>query len=178
MSSFEMRLTRVDDRFDRALHVALDDERELDRLVVLGREHVLEADRRAGGALGVEQALAIGRDLTRTRVVLDHREGIARRRHAGQAEHLDRDRGSGFLHLTALVVDHRADLAARRADDEDVADLERAALDQHGRERTAALVELGLDHDGFGRAIGVGFQFEQFGLELDRLEQLVEVESS
>ena len=58
--------------------------------------------------------------------------------------------------------------------DEDVADPQRAALDEHGRERAAALVEPGLDHRAFGGAVGIGLQLEQFGLERDRLEQFVE----
>ena len=74
-----------------------------------------------------------------------------------------------------MVVDQRADLAARGAGDEHVADAQRAALDEHGRERAAALVELGFDHRAFGGAVGVGLEFEDFGLELDRFEQLVEV---
>ena len=61
------------------------------------------------------------------------------------------------------------------AGDEDVADPQRAALDQHGGERAAALVELGLDHRAFGGAVGIGLQLEDFGLERDRLEQFVEV---
>ena len=59
--------------------------------------------------------------------------------------------------------------------DEHVTDAQRAALDEHGRERAAALVELGFDHRAFGGAVGVGLQLEDFGLELDRFEQLVEV---
>ena len=47
-------------------------------------------------------------------------------------------------------------------------------LDEHGRERAAALVELGLDHRAFGGAVGIGLQLEQFGLEQDLLDQLVE----
>ena len=69
----------------------------------------------------------------------------------------------------------RADLAARCAGDEHVADAQRAALDEHGRERAAALVELGFDDRAFGGAVGVGLELEDFGLELDRFEQLVEV---
>jgi hypothetical protein len=53
--------------------------------------------------------------------------------------------------------------------------LERAAGDEHGRDRAAALVELGLDHRGLGVAVGVGLELEQLGLEVDRLEQLVEI---
>ena len=53
--------------------------------------------------------------------------------------------------------------------------MQRAALDEHGGERTAALVELGLDHRAFRGSLGIGLQLEDFGLELDRLEQFVEV---
>ena len=165
----------MDDRFDRALHVGLDDQRHFrDRRGMVG-EHVLEADRRRGGPLPVEHALAIARDFAGARFVLDDRERIAGRRHRRQAEHLDRNRRPGFLHLAAVVVDQRANLAARRARDEHVADAKRAALDEHGRKRAAALVELGLDHRAFGGAVGVGLELEDFGLELDRFEQLVEV---
>ena len=57
----------------------------------LEREHVLEVDRGRGGALPVEHALAVGGDLAGAGLVLDHRQRVAGRRHAGQAEHLDRD---------------------------------------------------------------------------------------
>ena len=68
---------RIDDRFDRSLHVRLDDERHfLDRRSV-GREHVLEADRRRGRALLVEHALAIVGDFAGAGLVLDDRERIA-----------------------------------------------------------------------------------------------------
>ena len=128
-----------------------------------------------GRPLAVEHALAIGRDFAGARLVLDHGERIAGRRNGREAEHFDGNRRAGFLHLAAVVVDQRADLAAGRARDEHVADAERAALDQHGRERAAALVELGFDHRAFGGAVGIGLEFEHLGLQLDRLEQLVEV---
>src|SRR3546814_3611641 len=50
----------------------------------------------------------------------------------------------------------------------------RAAVDEHRRDRPATLVELGLDHDAFGVAVRVGLEFEQLGLELDLLDQVVE----
>ena len=62
-------------------------------------------------------------------------------------------RRAGVLHLLAVVVDQGADAAPLGAGDDDVADLERAALDEHGRDRAAAAVELGLDHDAFGRPV-------------------------
>ena len=38
----------------------------------------------------------------------------------------------------------------------------------------AAAVELGLDHGALGGAIGISLKFEQFGLELDLLDQRIE----
>jgi hypothetical protein len=80
---------------------------------------------------------AIGGDLAGAGLVLDHGQLIARHRHAGKAQHLDRQRRPGFLDLLTLVVDHRANLAALLADDEDIADPQRAAPNQHGRHRAA-----------------------------------------
>src|SRR3546814_16127252 len=103
-------------------------------------------------------------DLARTRFVLDDLKRIARRRDARKPEHLDRNRRAGFLHLAALVVDQRADLAAFRADDEHVADPKRAAVDEHRRDRPATLVGLGTHHDAFGGGVRVGLAFETLGL--------------
>ncbi len=166
---------RADDRLHRALHVALDHERQLLGGRSAAREHIFEADRRGGGALLVEHALAVGRDLARPLLILDNRKRIASGRNRGQPEYFDRDRRAGFLHLSAVIVDHRPDLARGGACDEYVADPKRAALDQNSRERAAALVELGLDDRALGGAIGVSFQLQDFRLQLDGFEELVEV---
>ena len=50
----------------------------------------------------------------------------------------------------------------------------RAALHQHGADRAAAAIEPAFDHRTFGRAVRVGLQVENFGLQQDRLLQLVE----
>ena len=55
--------------------------------------------------------------------------------------------------------------------------LQRAALDEHGGDRTAALVELGLDDDTAGGGVGVGLELEDVGLEQDHLEQVVDVQA-
>ena len=47
-------------------------------------------------------------------------------------------------------------------------------LNQNGRHRTPALVELGFDDHAVGVAIGVGFQFEDLGERRDRLREFVE----
>ena len=149
-------LQRADDRFERALHVGLDDQREF--LAARGlelRHHLLERAAHAGVARGRLLALladAVIGEFAGARLGLDHGEPVARLRRAGEAQHLDRHRRAGLLHGFALVVDQRADAAPFGAGDDDVADMQRAALDQHGRDRAAAAVELGLDHGAFGGA--------------------------
>ena len=63
-----------------------------------------------------------------------------------------------------------------RAGDDQRADPQRAPLHEHRRHRSAAAVEPGLDDRAFGAALGIGDQIEQFGLQRDRLEQLVEID--
>src|SRR3546814_15942710 len=104
----------------------------------------LQVDRRLNGALLERLALAIGRDLTGARLILDDRERVARHRNAAKAEHLDRHRRTGGLHLLALLVDPRADAAAFGAADKDVADLQRPATHEDRRARAAAPVALPL----------------------------------
>jgi len=53
--------------------------------------------------------------------------------------------------------------------------VERAALDQHGRDRAAAAVELGLDHGALGGATFVGLEIQNLGLQPDHFEQAVDV---
>jgi hypothetical protein len=166
--------------FDRALHVALDQKRKLLAAGVLQlRHHLLERTARtalARSRLVAGKPLAVFGDLTGTAFILDHRKAVAGLRRALKAENFDRESGSGFLDVLATVIDQRADTAPLVAGNEDFARLERAGLNQNGGNRTAATIELGLDHDAFGGAIGVGLQIEKFGLQQDRVEQLVEVE--
>ena len=72
------------------------------------------------------------------------------------------------------VVLERADPAECLADDDDVADLEGAGLHDRGRDRTAALVELGLDDRADRIALGVGLELLEVGDQQDHLDQLVE----
>ena len=59
-----------------------------------------------------------------------------------EAEHLDRRGRAGLLDLLALVVDERPHPAPGGAGDERVADLEGAALHEHGGDRAPADVEV------------------------------------
>ncbi len=104
----------------------------------------------AGGGVLALLVGAIARDLAGAGFVLDHGKAVAGFRRTVEAEHFDRNRRSGLVDGCALVVDQRADTAHLGAGDDDVADLQGAALHQHGRDRTAAAIELGFDHGAFG----------------------------
>ena len=73
-----------------------------------------------------------------------------------------------------MVVDERADPAPRGAGDDRIADLERAALDEHGGDRATTDVEVGLEHDAGGPTLGVGPEVLDLGDEQEVLEQLVD----
>ena len=166
---------RLDNRLGRALHIRLDQQREFHCTVGCRREHVLQAGRCLCRALQFFLLRTIGRHFAGTRFILDHGQLVTSRRNARQAEHFDRNRWTGFLGLRALVVDHRPDFTGLRADNEDIAAFQRTALDQNGRHRAAALVELCFDNNTFGGPIRTRLELKQFGLQVDFLHQLVEI---
>ena len=65
--------------------------------------------------------IALLRDVLGQALVLDHDEIVARIRHAGQAEHLHRNRRTGALHLLAGLVEQRAHAAVLHAADQVIA---------------------------------------------------------
>ena len=84
--------------------------------------------------------------------------------------------GPRLLQLLAAVVVERAHLAPGVAGDDRVADLERAAVDEHRRDRAAADVEARLDDRPGRLGVRVRRQLELgVGDEQDLLEQVVEV---
>src|SRR5947207_3031825 len=74
----------------------------------------------------------------------------------------------------AALVEHRAHAAELRARDDGIAHAQRAALDQHGRDRAAALLDAGLNNDAARKSSARRFQFQYFGLQQDGIEQLVD----
>ena len=172
-------LQRAQDRFERALHVGLDDQREVLATCRLQlAHHLLERAAHAGNGGGGLLALlmrTVAGDFAGAGFVLDHGDAIAGFRRAVEAEHFDRHRGAGFGDGFALVVDQRTDAAHFGAGDDDVAHAQGAALNQHGGDRTPAAIELGFDHGTFGRTVGVGLEVEQIGLQRHHFQELVEV---
>ena len=169
----------ADDRLDGALHVALDDDVQVLHLAGLQvLEQVLERDarRRPGRELLAAQPLgALLRELAGLAVGLDDAAELAGGRRLVEAEDLDRVARLRLLELVALVVVERAHLAPGVAGDDRVADLERAALDEHRRDRAAADVEPRLDDRAGRPRVRVRLQVELgVGDEQHLLEQLVE----
>ena len=117
---------------------------------------------------------ALGRERACLAVVLDHVGELAGLGHGVEAEHLDGLGRPGRLHALARVVGHRAHAAPVGAGDDRVADLQRAALHEHGDHGAAARIELGLDHGAGGVGVRVGRELLELGRELQALEQVVE----
>src|SRR5438045_9515716 len=91
---------RADDRFDRALDVALDDQGEF--LAARGldlRHHLLERTAHAGlarsGLLALLARTIVG-DLAGARLAADDREPVARIGRTGEPQHFDRHPGAGL----------------------------------------------------------------------------------
>ena len=99
--------------------------------------------------------------------------GAGRRVQTGQ---VDRSGRAGLFVLLSPVerVVHRLDAAVRRAADDDVADVERALLDEELGDHAASFVQLGFQAGAEGRAIGIGLVLVQFGHGQQRVEQFVD----
>jgi hypothetical protein len=143
----------------RTGHVALDDEQQFLALAGLERRlQVLERDPPPSlGELGdaLARLPALG-DLPGHPVIGDDQEVVARVGNGGQAEHLHRPGGRRLGDRLAVLVQHGPDPAERLAAHDRVADVQRAALDQHGRHRASALVQVRLDGHALRVLLGVG----------------------
>ncbi len=117
---------------------------------------------------------ALCRSFARDAFVGDDHQRVAGRRNVGETHDLDRNRGAGLLHLLAAIVEQRTDLAVRAADDDDVADAQRAVLHEHGRDRAASAIERRFDDDGGRATILVRLEIENVGFEQHGFEQLID----
>ena len=171
----------ADECLDGALDVALEHDVEV---LDGARLHLLEerlqrdaASRRPLRKLLAPEPLgALLGDVLRLALVLDDPRELAGGRRAVEAEDLDGLAGAGLTHLLAAVVVEGAHLARCVACDDRVADAERAALDEHGRNGAATDVEARL-HDR-ARRLGVRVRAEvELGVrdEQDLLEELRQV---
>ncbi len=168
---------RALDRFHRTLHVGLQHQRQQLLFAGLaGLEKLVERLARiAGLARFAALAAAIFGDFAGAGFGFHHHHFVARFRRRRKTQHFHRRGRPGEFHGLAAIVLQQANPAPFRTGNHDVADLQGAALHQHGGDGAAALVELGLDHRAFGAAFRIGLEVEDFGLQQDRLFQLVEI---
>ena len=149
------------------------------RLALLQRRvEVLQRDAlavRAASALRL-RALPLLGDLTRDAVLVDDQNvSPAPGTEVKPSTCTGRD-GSASSTSSPCSSSMRADAAVGVARDDRVADPQRAALDQHGGDRAATLVEVCLDRDTLGVLVGVGPQVQRgVGGQQHRLEQRVDV---
>src|SRR5262249_53144885 len=147
----------ADDGFERALNVRLHQDRQF--LGFAGgdlREHLLEGPAGTRLRLGIAgAALTELGNLARPAFAIDNRKILARQRRSLKAQDFHWLGWSGGERWIAVVVDEGAHPAPFGTGDENVADLQGAALDQHGCDRAAAAFELRLDDDALGRPLGV-----------------------
>ena len=150
---------------DALLHLG---EQALERDAALGALRELLAAKPFGALLG---------EVLRLALVLDDARELACGRRPVEAEDLDGLARARLLHLLAHVVVQRPHLAGRVARDDRVADAQRAAVDEHRRDRAAPDVEARFDDrpGGLDRRIRTEIELG-VGDEQQLLEQLVEIE--
>ncbi len=170
-----------DRRLDGADDVALEHEVQvLDAALLQVGEEGLQRDAALDALrelLGTEALRAELREVTGLALVLDDAADLSSGRRVIEAEDLDRVARTGVLQLLAPIVVERAHLAPSVAGDHRVAHTQRAAMDEHRRDRATADVEARLDDRARGLRRRVRGQLELgVGDEQDLLEQDVEVE--
>ena len=140
-----LNLGELRDRgLDRSDHVALEHKVEVADRTGL---HLLEQVLNRHPARGLRELLAAQtfaariREIARSTLVLDDATKLTGGRRLVEAEDLDRLSRPRLLHLVAAEVVKRAHLPPRIARDDRVTDVERAAMDEHGRDGAAADVE-------------------------------------
>ena len=85
--------------------------------------------------------------------------------------------GPARLERLALEVAHGAHPAAGLAGDDRVADVQRAAVDEHGGHDAAARVDPRLDDVAAGRSVGVGLEVADLGDQQEHVEEVVEADA-
>ena len=91
----------------------------------------------------------------------------------GEAENLNRSRRASFLDLLTMIVDQGTDTAPRRTGNHRITDPKGAALDEDGGHRTSTDVEVRLQNDALGSALGSRAKILDLGDEQDLIEQFV-----
>ena len=89
-----------------------------------------------------------------------------------ESDNLHRYRRSGGFDLFARIVCHGPNTAYRRSDNDGIARMERAVLNQNCRHRSAAAVKLRLNDNSFRATVRIGFEFLHLRDKKNHFQQL------
>src|ERR1700733_13344 len=161
--------------FDRALHVALDDDAQfLDLASLQLFVQLIERDAPAAGACHGRVALLRLpelHDMARFGFVGDL-EVVSGVRDALQTKHFHRSGWRRVFGRASTVVAQRAHFSKDGTADKEIAELQRAVLNQNRRHRPAAFVHARFQHGAGRRGVWIRFQFAQIRHQPQRFEQL------
>ena len=176
-SSVESFVSACCQRFVAALHVGLDDQRQrLDAGFAHLLEHVLELRRLLLRELHVaELALAEQRDLARLALVAERHHVLAGERHVGQALDLDRNRGTRLVRpacrLSSVIARTRPNTAPASTTSPRFSVPECTSTVATGPRPLSRRDSMTMPFAGASRR---RLELEHFGLQQDRVEQLVD----
>ena len=159
------------------MHIGLDQNREFlaARLVDLRHHLFKRGTGHTGAALFTALAFTIIGDFTGTGFIRHHVKTVTRFWCRVQAQHFHRNRRTSGFQLFTLFVDKCAHPAPGGTGHENIAMLQGAALYEYGGNRATTLVKLGFDDQTTGFTIRVGLEVENFGLQQNRIQQLVKI---
>ena len=166
-------MQRIDDRFDRTLHIGLYQNRPFNNRRGKIVEHCVKAGRGQCGAFLSRLFLTILSHFTCALFIFHHGQLIARRWHTAKAQNLNRHGRASFFDLFAGIIDDGAHTAALRANNESIAAFQRATRNQNRRHRATAFIKLRFDYGCFCFAIRARFQLKHFCLKVDGFQQVI-----
>ena len=167
----------VRERFGRSALVRLDDDVEdLDLTLAHLPREIFQRDAPAAAAMVrfTVQPLSLLGDLPGFLGVGDDDKGIARLGNAVEAQDLHRHRRPRGVHPVSPLIEQGPHSASEMAANQVIADLQRPALDQHGRHRALAWIQAALDHRSLRRACGIRLLVQQLRLQQDLLQKLLD----
>src|SRR5882757_3997946 len=169
------RVQRIAQSLDAALYISLDQELHQIRFVLAhGREYVLHVGAFQGQLDVARFRLAMHRHFASLTFAFDHQQFIARVGRARQSQYHHGNGRTRSLDRLAGLVEQRAHAAELLTDQQRIAQLQCTAQHQHGRHRAAALLETRLDHVAGRQARGRSLQFQNFRLQQNAVQQLVD----
>ena len=121
-----------------------------------------------------EFTLTIQRNFTGFLLVTNHGHFITGSRNTGQTQDLNRNGRTRFQYFLTQFVTHCTNAAIFEATQDDVAFVQRTFTNQDGCNRTTTFIQEGFDDRAARHAFTNCFQFEDFSLQQDCIQQFVD----